>query len=67
MRNFSNLEKITLEESCLIMNVRRREELTDEFIDAQYSQWHSQTKEISPYLADRIEAAYGRLKDELHA
>lgn len=64
-RNFSNLQKITLEESCLILNVRSKDDFTQAFIDAQYDKWITQTKDISPYLADRIDAAYWRLKEEL--
>lgn len=66
MKNFSNLEKITLEESCLILDIKNKNDLTNEHIETQFNKWYAPTKEISPYLADRIEAAYWRLKDEIN-
>lgn len=66
-KNFSNLQKITLEESCLILQVRNKDELTNEYIDNQFNKWYTKTKEISPYLSDRIEAAYERLKEEINS
>lgn len=58
---------MTLEEACLILNIKCKDDFREDFIDSQFDKWYDPTKQISPYLADRIEAAYTRLKEEMNS
>ena len=58
---------MTLEEACLILSIKEKNEFKEDFIDSQFMKSHGQTIPISNYLADRIEAAHARLKEEFHS
>lgn len=63
-KNFSNFEKMTLEEACLILNIKGKEEFNEPTVNEKYASVVHRTREISPYLSDRIDGARNRILEE---
>ena len=64
-KSFSNFQKMTLEEACLILNVTDKTKLNRAYIDEQFNLRYIPTKVLSVYLADRLESARDVLLEEL--
>lgn len=65
-KNFDSTKEMTVNEACLILDIRNSHEMNPEYIKKRFDTFHSPTKEISPYLADRFESARDKLYEELN-
>lgn len=57
---------MTLEEACLILSIQDKTQLKKDFILKRYDEAFIPTKDLSPYMADKIEGAKSTLMEELN-
>lgn len=65
-KNFDNTKEMTLNEACLILEIRNKQEMNPEYIKKKYEMFYGPTKEVSPYLAERFSGARDKLFLELN-